>query len=114
MSAQKRERSAASRAVQRRWSTAPGAAAAACRRRAQLPSGVEHTPRGWRSSANLAGLQRASRESTEEVEARLGVSTVDGLSPAEAAHRLRIYGPNELHQEEPESLVSKFLAKFKE
>ena len=62
----------------------------------------------------MAGLLRASRESTEEVEARLGVVTADGLSAAEAAHRLRIYGPNELHQADPESLVIKFLAKFKE
>jgi Ca2+-transporting ATPase len=44
----------------------------------------------------------------EEVAAQLGADRVDGLASHDAAHRLAIYGRNELRRAEPRSLVAMF------
>ena len=49
-----------------------------------------------------------------ETAQRLETSLTHGLSPSEAASRLRTDGPNELPHEEPEPLWLRFLKQFKE
>ena len=55
-----------------------------------------------------------SKLSPQEVADRLQTSLAHGLSPADADARLLRDGPNELVQEEPESLWVRFLKQFRE
>ena len=59
-------------------------------------------------------MQDFSNIAPHEAASKLSTSLNTGLSPSDAAARLRQYGPNQLSRADPESLVVRFLKQFLE
>lgn len=75
---------------------------------------IDIHPETYSFSFQQMSASTAANTDVETLVAQLGTSLQDGLSAMEASERLKRYGRNELQKPVPESLVKKFLEKFKE